>query len=124
MSAQPSRVARTRHHRLAAPGNRRPGSSFPECQRAIMATLTRLSANWPHPASTDRRGSDLIEKLMEYGYRSWGDRFIRVEVGAYLQSRVGRIHSYDVGQKTEVIDIARPGRPCLHSEDMSPATPP
>ncbi len=55
-----------------------------------------------------------IEKLMEYGGRSARDRFIRVEIRAYPQSSVGRIHSDDVGQQAEVIDIAGPGRPCLY----------
>ena len=85
-------VARNRRRRLRA--NHRPlgGHSRKVTSRTCAHAIT-LSANWPYPALTARRGYKSTEKLMEHSGRSGGDGFVRVEVATYPQRGVGRIHA-------------------------------
>lgn len=50
------------------------------------------SANWPYPALTARCDYKSIESSWSTA-ADLGRRFVRVEVGAYTQSGVGRIHA-------------------------------
>jgi hypothetical protein len=84
---------------------------FDSAARPAIATQTRFG----EPPGADKS----IEKLMEHSGRSGRNGFVRVEIRAYLQSGVGRIHANNVSQQAKIIDIARPGRPCLHCEDVS-----
>jgi hypothetical protein len=44
--------------------------------------------------------------------------FIWVEVRAYLQCGVGCLHADHAREQPQVVDVACPGRQCLHRKDM------
>ena len=58
------------------------------------------------------------EELVEDGGRSGGERFVGVEVRAELDRLVKGLDSDDVGEQAQIVDVAGPGCPCFHREDV------
>lgn len=66
-----------------------------------------------------------VKEFLEGGGGPGRDDFVRKELRAYLQRRFSRIDSDDIGQQSEIIDVAGSGREGFHGEVMLPlpATP-
>ena len=70
--------------------------------------MLRTSAGWMPSA----------ENFIEDGGGPGRQRFVGVEIGAYLERLAYGLNSDDAGQQPQVVDVTCPGGSCFHREDV------
>lgn len=104
-------------HTIHPPPNQRGSVGTIVSRPAVAFVLTAIGAGKlaeKHPVTTLRSA----EEFPQYCVGPWRNRFVGVEVRAYLERGLGRFYADHAREQSQVIDVTCPGRQCLHGEDV------